>query len=271
MSIITISRGSFSGGKAVAEELGQRLGHPVLSREQVLAEAARDYGISERELADSLNQPPPYWQHVLGKRLAYVRCVTAVLLDHAREGSLIYHGHVGHLLLAGVPHVLRVRVVAEMERRITAAMKQASLNREQAIAHIQRVDRERARWANVLYGVDWNDPGQYDVILNLERISVAGAADTLAAMAGLRDFSPTAAGLKRQQDLSLASRVWAAMGKNPLTRSASLEVTANDGEVLLTGNVGSQKAVEAITQTAEQVEGVTTLRSEVGMGTGWHW
>lgn len=271
MSIITISRGSFSGGKAVAEELGRRLGQPVLSREQVLAEAARDYGVSERELADSLNQPPPFWQQVLGKRLAYVRCVTAVLLEHARQGDLIYHGHVGHLLLAGVPHVLRVRVIADLEQRIAAAMRQANLNREQALAHIQRVDRERARWASVLYGVDWNDPGQYDVILNLERVSVAGACEVLAGMAALEDFKPTSAGLQRQQDLSLASRVWAAMARDPRTRSVSLEVTANNGEVVLAGNVGSQKVIEAVTETARNVEGVKTLRCEVGMGTDWHW
>jgi len=43
-----------------------------------------------------------------------VKCVTAVLLDHARQGNLIYHGHVGHLLLSGISHVLRVRVIADM-------------------------------------------------------------------------------------------------------------------------------------------------------------
>jgi len=42
MAIITISRGSYSGGKTVAEHLGELLGYPVLSREQVLLQAAED-------------------------------------------------------------------------------------------------------------------------------------------------------------------------------------------------------------------------------------
>ncbi len=271
MSIITISRGSFSGGKAVAEQLGVRLGCPVLSREQVLHQAAADYGISERELADSLNQPPPFWQQVLGKRLAYVKCVTAVLLDHVRQGSLVYHGHVGHLLLAGVPHVLRARVIASLEQRIQAAMERGGLDRGQAIAHIQQVDQERSRWAQVLYGVNWNDPAQYDVILNLERVTITIACETLARMSELDVSSPTDASRKQLEDISLSNRVWATMAKNPLTRNAGLEVSASDGEVVITGNVGSAKAIEAIAQTAQKVQGVKTLRCDVGMGSDWHW
>jgi len=271
MGLITISRGSYSGGKAVAEHLAGRLDYPVLSREQVLLQAAREYGISEKVLADSLNQPPPAWQQVLGKRLAYVKCVTAVLLDHARQGNLIYHGNVGHLLLAGISHTLRVRVIADMDQRTQAAMAQTKMDREQAVAHIQRVDKERSKWAKVLYGVNWEDPGQYDVILNLERISVASAGETIARMLELEEFQPTDASRKALEDASLSCRVWAAMAKNPSTRSASLEVRADNGEVVITGNVGSNKAIEAITQTARQVEGVKTLRCEVGMGTDWYW
>jgi cytidylate kinase len=271
MGIIAISRGSFSGGKIVAEQLAAQLGRALLSREQVLLQAAKEYGISETELADSLNQPPPFWQQVLGKRLAYVKCVTAVLLDHARQGHLIYHGNVGHLLLSGIRHVLRVRVIADMERRICAAMEQTKLHREEAIAYIQRVDKERSKWAQTLYGVNWDDPAQYDLIVNLERISVASACEMIARLSESEDFKPTAASRQSFEDLSLSSRVWAAMAKNPLTRSAGLEVEAHDGEVVISGSVGSSKVVEAITETAQRVEGVKSLRCEAGMGSDWHW
>ncbi len=271
MAIITISRGSYSGGKAVAEQLGERLGCPVFSREQLLLQAARDYGISERELTDSLNQPPPFWQQVLGKRMAYVKCVTAVLLEHALEGGLIYHGNVGHLLLTGVARVLRIRVIADMEQRIRAAMDQAKLSRAEAVMHIQRVDGDRRKWAQVLYGVNWDDPGQYDAILNLERISVAGACETIARMAGLEDFKSTPASRKNLADLSLSCRVWATLAKSPLIRNAGFEVTANEGEVVLAGNVGFSKDMESVAAVVKQVKGVKTLRSELGIGADWHW
>jgi cytidylate kinase len=94
MAIITISRGSFAGGTAVARELARQLGYPCLSREDALPLAARDYGIVEEELRKSLDASPRFWEEVPGKRLAYVKCLTAVLLDQVHEEKLIYHGEV---------------------------------------------------------------------------------------------------------------------------------------------------------------------------------
>ncbi len=271
MAIITISRGSFGGGTAVAERLGARLGQPILSREDALARVAKDFGIEESDLKVTLGKSPSFWQQMPGKRFVYVKCVTAVLLDCAREGNLIYHGRVGHLLLASVPHVLRVRVVADMEYRIKSAMERAGLEREAAVAHIRRVDEARSRWARLLYGVDWEDPRQYAVVLNLEQMSEDSACETIVRMTELGDFKPTSEDTKCFEDLRLSCNVWAALASNPKTRSAGLEVTADDGDVLIRGTVGSAAAVDLVPQIASEVAGVKTVRSEAGMGTDWYW
>jgi len=271
MPIITISRGSFAGGSAVARELCQQLGYPCLSREDALSLAARDYGIVEEELRKSLNESLRFWEEVPGKRLAYVKCVTAVLLDQVRDNSLIYHGNVGHLLLSGLDHVLRVRVTADLEYRINAAMAQAGLSRDKALVYIQRVDESRSRWARLLYGVDWTDPTQYHVTLNLGEMSVASAATVIVRMSEIDEFRPSEQGHRQLADLHLGSRVWAALAKNPLTRSASVQVTAHDGEIAITGNVHSAQAVELIPRIAGDVPGVRSVHCEAGMGTDWYW
>ena len=46
MAIITISRGTFSGGQSLAEYVAGKLGYRCLARE-VLIEAARQYGVDE--------------------------------------------------------------------------------------------------------------------------------------------------------------------------------------------------------------------------------
>ena len=271
MAIITISRGSFAGGSAVARAVSERLGHPCLSREDVLARAANDYGIQEQELRRTLNESPAFWQQMPGKRLAYVKCLTAVLLDQARDGNLIYHGHVGHLLLAGVAHALRVRVVADLEYRVRAAMTQADLTREKAVAHIRQVDEERSRWARLLYGVEWHDPTQYHLTLNLGQVGVASACEVIVRMSEMQEFKPTAESRRHFEDLRLAARVWAALAKDPLTRSAGLQVVAQEGDVLITGSVGSAKAIDLIPRIASTVEGVKQVRSEAGQGADWYW
>lgn len=272
MAIITISRGSFAGGSAVARELCQQLTeYPCLSREDVLARAAQDYGIVEEELRKSLNESPRFWEEVPGKRLAYVKCLTAVLLDQVRDGNLIYHGNVGHLLLAGLDNVLRVRVTADLEYRVNAAMAQAELTRDKALAYIQRVDEARSRWARLLYGVDWSDPLLYHVTLNLGELSVASATAAIVRLAEMDEFRATPRSRQQFEDLCLASRVWGALAKNPRTRSAGIHVTASNGAVNITGNVNSSQALELIPAIASSVPGVQSVTSDAGMGTDWYW
>jgi len=271
MAIITISRGSFAGGRAVASELAQQLGYSCLGREEALALAARDYGIVEAELHKSLDGSPRFWEEVSGKRLAYVKCLTAVLLDQVQDGNLVYHGNVGHLLLAGLDCVLRVRITADLEYRIKVAMDQGGISREKATAHILAVDNARSRWAKLLYGVDCTDATQYDVTISLSKLRVADAVAAIAQLAQTDAFRFSDTARQQFVDLHLASRVWAALAKNPQTRSAGIQVIAHDGAVSITGNVNSQGSLELIPMIARGVPGATSVNCEAGMGTDWYW
>lgn len=265
MAIITISRGTFSGGKTLAECLAERLGYQCLSREVIL-DAAIAYGVPAEKLTAAMEKRPSFWQQLTGERLDYLNYVRAALCERALEGNLIYHGHAGHLLLAGISHVLRVRVIADMEHRINAAMRDQKLDRRGAVAYIKKVDAERVKWTRFLYGVDWHDASLYDVVLNLARVSLRGACDTVAHMAELEDFRPTPQSLKAMEDLALGSRVWAALARDPRTKAADLRVVADGGIVTITGTTGSEAVVETIPVVAGLVEGVRDVRCEVGIG-----
>lgn len=271
MAIITISRGTFSGGKTLAERLAERLGYPCLSREEVVQDAAAEYGIAKADLAAAFNEPPPFWEQAPGKRVAYLKCVTAAILQRARNGNLIYHGHAGHLLLRRIPQVLRVRVVADMEFRIRAAMNRLKIERDAAIAHIDRIDKERKKWSRFLYGIEWGDPNLYDVVLNLEKLSIEGACETLVRMTALAEFQETAESKTALQDLTLSSKVWAALAKHELTRKVAVRVSASDGRVTVEGSVGSQRVVDTIPEIVRQVEGVRDVTCDVGVGSDWYW
>jgi cytidylate kinase len=271
MAIITISRGTYAGGKEVASRLAEHLDYPVLSREEVLHEIDRDYGIPEKTINKTMNGAPPFWQQVPGKRLAYVKCITAAILAHVKEGNLVYHGVNGHLLLSQLPQVLRVRVIADMKYRVEGLMKRETLSKEKAVARIKRANKHRSRWTKLLYNVDWKDPGLYDVILNLDKVSAETACTVIAGMAEQKEFMPSPENQKIFQDFSLSCRVWAALANNPAANSAGIRVKADDGEVIIDGTADSVKALELIPQIAESVEGVHSVRCEIGVGTDWYW
>jgi cytidylate kinase len=271
MAIITISRGTFTGGKILADRLGTTLHYPVLSREEALAEASKSYGISEEEVASALGEPPHFWQQVPGKRIAYLKCFTAVLLERARSGNLIYHGNAGHLLIGGISHVLRVRVIADIGFRIEAAMNQLKCGRDEAIAHIEKVDKKRRKWAQFLYGVEWDDPALYDAVLNLERIGIVSSCMTISRMVELGDFKVTAASSQAQEDLLLSCKVWIALAKDEHTKTALIHVAADRGKVTVRGNAGSGKVIDTIPTIAGRVPGVKEVATEVGVGSDWYW
>ena len=270
MAIITISRGTFSGGKAIAEELAGRLGCPCVSRE-IIFDAAKEYGVSEAELNNAFITPPRFWKQAPGKRFALLNLLRAALLNLSKDGNLVYHGFAGHHLLRGVSHVLRVRVIAGMEYRIKTAMEFRTVTRDQAVAMIRKRDRQSSNWARFLYGVDWQAPFLYDVILNHERISVKSAAETLVHMTELEEFKPTDASREAFADLLLGSRVWAALFKDPRTRSANIRVEARKGHVTVAGDADSEQIVDAIRDVALRVEGVKGVTCDIGVGFNWLW
>jgi len=168
MAIITISRGTFSGGLMLAEDLAEKLGYKDIGREEIIETASKKYGIPEEKLFNAVVKGPSAFQRFTYEREQYLAYFQAVLCEHAKPDNMVYHGNTGHFLLKGVPHVLRVRIVAPMELRIKFVMDRQELSRHDAIKYIEKVDKQRIKWTKFLYGVDWRSPELYDIVFNLE-------------------------------------------------------------------------------------------------------
>jgi cytidylate kinase len=262
MAIIAVSRGTFSGGEALARHLADRLGYQCISREAIL-QAAWGYGVPAEDLTTAMEKPPWLWERLLGERAAYLTFVRAALCEHARGGKVVYHGHLGHLLLPGISHVIGVRVIADMEFRIRAVMQQQNLTRPDAIAYIEKVDKERRQWTRLLYDVEWDDPSLYHVVLNLSCMRLATACEMVAHMTEQEEFKPTLESVKAMEDLTLHSRVSVALVKDFRTRAADLRVIADDGIVTISGRTHSPAGAELVPSVVRRVDGVKEVRSEV--------
>jgi cytidylate kinase len=263
MSIIAISRGTFTGGEALAKRVADRLGYQCLSREMNLETAAKEYGVPAADLVAAMEKRPSFWHRVVGERTAHLACVRATLCEQARADSLVYHGLAGHLLLPGIAHVIRVRVIADMDYRIKAAREQQALGHAEARAYIEKVDKERRQWIRFLFDVEWDDPNLYDVVVNLSRVSLGTACETVARLTECEEFTATADSRRALENLALASRVSAKLAIDPRTRDTEMEVVAEDGIVTITGETRLQALNEAVQAVARQVDGVKDVTSKV--------
>ncbi len=262
MSIIAISRGTFNGGEALARRVAERLGYHCLSRETNL-EAAKEYGVPAAALVAAMEKRPSFWHRVIGERTAHLACVRAALCEQARADNLVYHGLAGHLLLPGIAHVIRVRVIADLDYRVKTAREQQELGPAAALAYIEKVDKERRQWVRFLFGVEWDDPQLYDLVLNLSRMSLGTACETVARLTEQADFRATPESRRAMENLTLASRVSATLAMDPRTRDVQFEVVADGGIVTITGQTRAPAADEAVEVVVGKVDGVTEVRSKV--------
>jgi cytidylate kinase len=263
MSIIAISRGTVSGGEALAKRVAELLGYQCVSREMNLEAAAKEYGVPADQLTIAMEKRPSFWHRVLGERSAHLAFVRATLCEQARAGNLVYHGLVGQLLLPGISHVISVRVIADMEARIQTAMQQQNIGHKEARARIEKVDKERRQWIRFLFDVEWDDPLLYDLVLNLSRMSLDTACEAVARLTERAEFKPTPISLKAMEDLTLQSRVSAVLARDPRTQEAEVSVTAADGYVTITGSTYSVEVEKAIPLVARRVDGVEEVQAKI--------
>ena len=263
MPIITVSRGSMSGGKALAECLSKALGSQCVGRE-ILVEAALRLGVPEQVLARKMEKGPGLWDRLTLERRMYVVAVQAALAAYVEQGDLVYHGLAGHMLLRGLPAVLRLRLIAPMEVRIETLMERQGLTRQAAEHYIHDIDENRVRWTKFMYGVDLRDPQLYDLVINLERMSIPAACATILESAKQPEYEITQSVREQLASFALACRVKVALATHPASRGLGLEANAAGGIVTISGEVpqtimlthtSSRWEVE-LTEIAKSVEGV---------------
>jgi cytidylate kinase len=255
MSVITISRAAFSGGEALAECVSQELGYRSIDRE-VIVERAAAHGVPHEELHDALEKPPSFLERIQYKKYLYLALIQNALIEEVRTGKAIYHGNGGHLLLKGCPHILRVRILAPLEFRLNLVQDRLKLDHDEAVAHLARLDQERRRWTQYLYGVDWTDPGNYDVVLNLESMDIPAAGRAVSTLARQRcfEFAQNA-----MDDLALASRVRVQLALTETTSNMEVEVAAKDRAVRIAGSLSTMSEVEQVRLIAAAVPGVESV------------
>lgn len=262
MAIITITRGSYGGVEVLARRLADDLGYRLFSREEVLEGTVREYGLLQSQLESALMHRPGFLEGRGVKKLHYIACAQAVLAKVAREDNLVYHGEAGHVLLRGIPHHVRVRVVADMEFRIRAVMERCELTREKSIQYIADMDRERNTWLKWVHGVDANDLSTYDLVVNLERFSIPSAAVLIAQVAD-RDFRTTPDSQRMMDDLALSSELRARVGLESGVSGERIGIDVADGVVTITTNVRHLVDATKVEELARQMTGVRDVKSDI--------
>jgi cytidylate kinase len=210
MAIITISRGSYRKGKEVAEKVARKLGYQFCVRE-VLLEASEMFNIPEMKLVRALDDAPSIFENFSYSKEKFIAYFQSAFLKRLQPDNVVYHGLAGHFFLKGISHVLKVRIIADMEDRIEVEMEREGISYEDALAVLKKDDSERRKWSQSLYGIDIADPDLYDLVIHVRNIIIDDAVDMICHAAELQSFKTTPESQKAMDDLVLASEVKTAL------------------------------------------------------------
>jgi cytidylate kinase len=228
MGIITISRGSYTRGKEIAEKTARTLGYDCVSRE-VLLRSSKDFDIPEIKLIQAVDDAPSILDRFTYGKEKYIAYIRNALLNQLKKDNVVYHGFVYHSFVKDIVQILNVRIISGMEDRLRIVMERDNVSRKEALRVINRIDAQRRKWGRRLYGIDPGDPRLYDLVLNIEKITADDAVVTICRFARLSQFQTTPEFKGLLQDMALAAEVTQFLvGVKP-----SVEVTVEDGMVAL--------------------------------------
>jgi cytidylate kinase len=206
MSVIIISKGSYSHGGKVAEKVAQRLGFKCISRE-ILLKISKEFNIPELKLIRAYNDAPSLLERFTYGREKYIAYIKAAILDNLSKDDVLYHGFAGHFFTKDISHVLKVKIIADMEERLQAMMKRENVSREDAYGIIEKVDEERQMWGLKLYGIDTWDCRLYDLVISISKITIDDAVDTICQTVKLKPFQTTPESQEKIEKLARQARL----------------------------------------------------------------
>ncbi len=258
MAVITLSRQTFLGGQELGKHLAQKLGYNYLTRED-LAHEAEEMGVDASRLRESITKPPGVRQELRRERDRYVACITMLLTERMLRDNIVYNGHAGHMLLLGVPNILRMYVVADLEYRVNWVTERLGYSRREAKEYIKGVDVIRDRWVRYLYGVDWHSPFYYDLTIHLGHTGFDHAASALMSMAQLDEFQLNKYSIRALKNLNLASRIHYILASDPRTRKGEFHVSANRGMVQVTAQPRFRESLSHVEEVLSAIEGIREI------------
>jgi cytidylate kinase len=175
-----------SGGRTIAEIIAKKLDWPLVRREMV-SEAAKKAGVDDTKIESAFDHRPSLQDRVtMQQRLSkYLGVLSDVIQEYADRGNVVLLGRGAHIILADDARLFRVHLVADFETRIERIATQYKLRGKKGLEEARRMvidsDYARAAYHTYLFNVGWNDPLNFELVLNTTELTMEQAAEAVLA------------------------------------------------------------------------------------------
>ncbi len=259
MSIITVSGETGALRSELARELCQRGGMELVDRRTLMESVQGLVEITREEHQLLAEQGPAMLDMGNRRRRVFAALLESVVLQYCQRGNVVLVGRGANFLLRLVPGALMVRTVAPLELRAQRLANREGLDLDRARQLATVIDQQRRAYIAHIFGADWASPLAYDLVLNLGRMSLEQAVLTVLDLAAHAEYQISSETERVLSDMVLAARVRRRVVEEVDVHA--LQVEAQGDQVVLSGYLGSRQDLERTVALAEEVEGVSQVRS----------
>ncbi|NWF93320.1 MAG: cytidylate kinase family protein [Syntrophaceae bacterium] len=268
MAVLTIARKYGSGAREIGQAIAQQLKYDYIDRGRILNDM-RAEGKQWEERAKYFDENyPDLWERYDWSFRGFVALNQSYFLNYALKDRAVIIGRGGNFLLKGIPFVLRVRIVAPIEKRIERVMEKEGVNSENARWLIEKADREMAGAIYFIYGRDWDNPAEYEMVFDT---GVQTRDEIITAIKkGLleKEKLNTPEARKILQLRALAAKIKAEIITDPRYSISALDVDPKEEGLvekglILRGTVHNQNDIKPIEETAKRLAGDVPVECEL--------
>lgn len=262
MSVITMSRLSYVGGEDFGQRLADKLGYTYIDRKN-LTDKAESMGVPVKLLTESIGKPRGIVEHLRCEHDKYIACMTMYLCEEALKGKLVYSGHAGHMLLLGIPDIIRLKIICDHNCRMKGVMKELGLSRSDAKKYIIKNDDRIDKWGRYLYSVDWHNPHNFDMVISLSESNIDKVLETLATRARKPDNQLDDNVKQSLGDLYLASKAHFHLLQDQRTNQGKFIVTSDFGSIQITTEPRFSDCMAHAPDVLSGIEGIKDIHLTV--------
>jgi len=200
--IITISRQFGAGGSEVARRVAATLDWSLVDN-VVVDKVAQRAGLSPAEVAAHDERAPGFIER-LAQTLAssspdvitteetpmparteqkLARLTEKVVAEIADQDKVVMVGRAAPAVLARLTGTLHVKVVAPRDWRISVVARRLGVDLKHAEKTLNDADDNRRRYHKQYYARDWDDPCNYDMVLNTSALGFEEVVEVIVGRA----------------------------------------------------------------------------------------
>jgi len=263
MAVICVAREFAALGDETVHELARITGYRSIDKEYIETKMS-ERGISPEIRAKYDEKKPGFWASLSQDRDDYLHFLKTVLYDEAAQGDCIISGRGGFAIFAAVPGVISIKLVSPREIRLDRIKQRFQCDEKRADQMLRQNDHDRRGFHDYFFGLDWDNPVFYDMIINTGKehpATVAQVIDQLRLLVITQEKEKAC--FARMAELKLGQAIVTEIIYARRIPVHFVEAEISGGKVVLHGVANTQSAIDAAEAAALSVQGVSKVENSI--------